>query len=201
MSFKDEYKKSYDDIVPDKEFIEQLSEKMNEEQHKRKKISYRLLTTFTGILLILFAGFITFHVLKGFSQSSKPIPQHMGKSLSTPSSEIGTFTTPKWYSPDDEPEKILSDFLERLGDREQLAVLYQSTENDFTKEQSVPEAELKQMIEKLQSAKVLAKEQKDKPFGSYYMAEFHNGDIIKFVVTDDGYFWFLDLEYMYQWQE
>lgn len=200
MSFKDEYKKSYDDIVPDKEFIKQLSDKMKEERHKRQKISYRILTTMGSIVLILFIGLAALQLIKGFSQQSKPLKVHTGNTLPTISSEPGTFASAKWYNPDDKPEEILSDFLVRLGDDEQLTVLYQSTGNNFVKEQSVSETDINQIIEKLQTAEVL-EEQKSQSGGSYYMAEFQNGDIIKFVITDDGYFWFLDLEYMYQLQK
>lgn len=203
MSFKDEYKKSYDDIVPDKEFIKQLSEKMNEERHKRQKISYRVLTALVGIVILLLVGLSAFYFTKGFPKQSKPVQVQTGNSLPIASSEIGIFASEKWYDPKDKPEKILSDFLERLGDREQLVIMYQSTENTFTKEQSVSEADIDHILEKLQTAMVLLEGQKKQSGGDYYMAEFQNGDIIKFVITDDGYFWFLDLEYVYQyqWQE
>lgn len=200
MSFKDEYKKSYDDIVPDKEFIKQLSGKMQKEQQKRQKISYRVLTALISIVFILFVGFAAVQLIKGFSQKSKPLQVHTGNTFPIVSSEPGTFAPARWYNPSDNPEKILTDFLARLGDDEQLAVLYQGTGNNFVKEQTVSETTINQIIEQLQTAEVL-KEQKSKQGGSYYMAEFQNGDIIKFVITDDGYFWFLDLEYMYQWQK
>lgn len=201
MSFKDEYKKSYDDIVPDKEFIKQLSEKMNKERNKRQKISYRILTVLASIVLIFFVGFGTFHLIKGFSKQSKPLQVRTGKTLPSISSELRSFAPAKWYNPDDKAEKILSDFLKRLGDEEQLVALHQSTENTFMESRSVPEADINQMIGKLQAATIVLEEKRNQPDGDYYMAEFQNGDIIKFIITEDGYFWFLDLEYVYQWQK
>lgn len=201
MSFKDEYKKSYDDIVPDQKFIKQLSEKMNQEQQKRQKISYRVLQALVSIVLILFAGFSAFWLIGRFSQPSKPLQVHTGKSLPAISSEPGTFASDKWYDADAGPEEILSVFLERLGDKEQLVALYQSTENDFAKEQAVSETEIRQMIEKLRTAEPVSEEQSSQPDGNYYMAEFQNGDIVKFVITADGYFHFLDLDYIYQYQK
>lgn len=198
MSFKDEYKRSYDNIVPAKEFLEQLSEKMEEEKQKKRHAYFKPLAVAASVVLILAAGLGTFHILKGDSQPSEPIHVNTGNTLQTPSSEIGTFATPKWYDVDDKPEKIMIDFSKRLGDRKQLKKLYQNTENNFTDEMPVSGEEIDQLSQRMQSAKMISEELPESENKVYYMAEFRDGDIIKFVVTDDIYFAFLDLGYVYQ---
>lgn len=200
MSFKDEYKKSYDSIVPDKEFLEQLSEKMEEEKQKKQKVYYRPLAAIAGVILVLFVGLTAFHLLGDNSKPSKPIHVKTGNTLQTPSSEIGTFATPKWYDENDKPEKILSDFSKRLGNRKQLKNLYQNTENNFTDEMLVTEEDVHFLVDKLQTAKAVS-ESPELENKVYYMAEFQNGDIIKFFISDNRYFAFLDLEFIYQFED
>lgn len=199
MSFKEEYKKAYDNIVPDKEFIEQLSGKMKAEKQKNRKVPYKVPAVVAGVAIVVLICLAAAHVLNSKPKPSKSVPVNVGNPLQTPSSETGTFAAQKWYNPDDEPEKILSDFFNRLADSKQLKALYQNTENNFTEELAVSGEDTDLLAETFHFAKVISEKQQDGQGNTvYYMAQFYNGDIIKFVITDDKYFEFLDLEYIYQ---
>lgn len=198
MSFKDEYKKSYDNIVPDQKFIDRLSAKLEQEQQKRRRGNYGIPAILAGVLVLLVVSLTAFHIITGNSEPSRPVQVNTGSTLQTPSAEIGTFSTPKWYGEEDQPGKILSDFAKRLRDKKQLQELYCSNENNFTDETCVSGKERKQLEEKIASGSFLSEEQRNAEQSTYYMAQFENGDIIKFVVLDDRYLKFLDLEYLYE---
>lgn len=95
-----------------------------------------------------------------------------------------------YYAVQNLPEKIIVDFSKRLGDRKQLKKLYQNTENNFTDEMLVSGEEIEQLSQRIQSAKIVSEEFPESGNKVYYMAEFCDGDIIKFVVADDIFFIF-----------
>ncbi len=198
MSFREDYKKSYDNIVPDKEFIDRLSERMEEEKGK-KQVLWKRPVMAVGIIVFLVIGVFLFRFFGAGRRPTEPL-RVQTETLPSPSSEITAFTTPQWYDSGDKPEEIAAKFAGRMVDGEQLTALYQSGENDFTEEEQVSEKEVRRLAERLRTA-ALSSGQKPSGDTVYYMAEFQNGDIIKFTVTEDTYFSFLEPEYVFLLQD
>lgn len=198
MSFKEEYKDAFDKIVPEQEFLDKLSEKMKKEQQKRKRPYLKPLVTAACICLIILSGVAAVKLHTGNSGDLEPVHVNTGNTLKNPTKEPNLFATPKWYNENESPEKILSDFTERLEAGKELETLYKNTENNFTDEMIVSSDEIQELAGKLHSAEMISEEVGASDERTYYMAEFSNGDIIKFVIQDDTYFYFMDLEYVYK---
>lgn len=198
MSFKEEYKDAFDKIVPEQEFLDKLSEKMKKEQQKKKRPYLKPLVTAACICLIILSGVAAVKFHTGNSGDLEPVHINTGNTLKNPTKEPNLFATPKWYNENESPEKILSNFTERLETGKELETLYENTENNFTDDMIVPFDRIRELTAKLHSAEVVSEEVDNSEERTYYMAEFSNGDIIKFVIQDDTYFYFMDLEYVYK---
>jgi len=211
MNFKDEYKKAVDTIVPDEQFIEKLSEKMKQEQgepkHIRRKANWKPLVAAACLCVVVLAG-VTVSWING---KNKGKPESMSVSIGNTTekpTEVPTtgekdnnqnlFAGTQWYQEGDSAENILKDFVGRLLDSSQVETVYKNTENTFAEDMSISEAEVRALAEKIEVGSLLEENPADIGNNEYYMAEFKNGDIIKFILTDTGYFKFQDLEFIFR---
>lgn len=198
MSFRDEYKEAVDQIVPDKEFLDELSGKMKAEQKMEKKTYPKALMAAACICLCVLIGFGVRYVRMRTSDDLEPMQVNTGNTLQNSTAEPNLFDTSKWYRVEDGAEKIFSDFVKRLQEDGEWEAVYKNTENHFTDDMLLSQKEVHDLAQRIQGAGVLADKPDDIGEETYFMAEFGNGDIIKFVLSDDGYFFFLDLDYVYK---
>lgn len=198
MSFRDEYKESYDSIVPDQAFLDRLSRKMKQEEQKRHRNRKPLVAAACLCFLVL-AGVIVWNVTYGLPKASQPVPVNTGTTLKNPTAEPNLFDTSGWYHEGDSAEKIFTDFVGRLKDASLVDAVYKNSENVFTDDMILSSDEIRSLAEMIGQAEEVQEKPDDIGEKEYYMAEFKNGDIIKFVLTDQGYFSFLDLDAVYKY--
>lgn len=198
MSFKDEYKEAFDSVVPDKAFLDELSEKMKKEERRKRKRVRNGLVAAASLLVLAVLGLILSHMADIVPEDTEPVRIHTGNTLRKPTEEPNLFGSSKWYKESDGADKIISDFAKRLGSGEELEVLYQNTENYFTDDQILPESETRELSEQMETAEVVTEPAGEMGSQLYYMAQFKNGDIIKFSIYENGYFTFQDYEAIYR---
>lgn len=196
MSFRDEYKETVDRIVPDQEFVDALSQKMKREQEKKRK-PYRLFAAAACVCVLLLAG-LAGYLWNRAPEISEPVQVNTGNTLQNPTAEPNLFDPSKWYHEGDGAEKIFSGFVGRLQKKGEWSRVYRNTENYFTDDMLLSEGEILELADQIREAKVAGQKPEDAGREVYYMAEFENGDIIKFVLYEDGYFCFQDLDYIYK---
>lgn len=186
MNFKDRYKQQQDKIAPDKEFLNRLAVKMNEEKKRRKiKVFTSIAAAAAAVCITLSAAvyFSSDKVTKpktsdDFENSSQNVELKADKN-----SRLGFGYRTGIFSDssmtDDSAFKMLSENLEN-SER-----VYKSESNDFTLENQLDKNEVLKLSEKIKSAvkDVNAKEEGTK---EHYMAVFENGEVIKFVICNNS---------------
>ncbi len=202
MSFKEEYKEAFDIIVPSQKFLDDLSEKMHMEQQKTRRINWsyqKPLVAAACVCVLVLAGVVARRqMLPKVQENSTPVTIQSGETEKNATATPGLFDMSAWYQEGDSPEKILGDFVARLSDEAQVRAVYKNSENVFTDAPVLSAEERTQLAKQIENAAVVESpdEVGDK---EYYMAEFANGDIIKFSISAEQYFVFQDLEYVYQY--
>lgn len=198
MSFKDEYKEAFDSVVPDKAFLDKLSEKMENEKNRKRGWKKQGIIAAACILLLVLIGLAVRYAANISPDGAEPVRINTGNSLRTPTEEPNLFETPKWYDEADGAEKIYLDFVTRLSDDGELELLYRNTENNFTDDMVLTQAAAHELAEQLGEAEVVTEPVEKMGSCLCYMAQFKNGDIIKFNLYENGYFVFQDYEAVYQ---
>lgn len=198
MSFKDEYKEAFGSVVPDKAFLDELSDKMKKEKNRRKRRLRNGLAVAACLLVLVVLGLIFGSMTDIVPEDTEPVRIHTGNTLRKPTEEPNLFGSTQWYQESDGAEKIFSDFVKRLGDSGELEQLYKNTENHFTDEQILPKSEARKLSEQMKTAEVVTKSVGEMGERFYYMAQFANGDIIKFSIYENGYFTFQDYGAVYR---
>lgn len=196
MSFRDEYKEAFRDIVPDKKFVDELSGTLKREQEK-KRMPYRKQLVAAFVCLLIVAG-VAGYLLGRVPESSQPVQVNTGNTMVDPTSEPNLFGKSKWYQEGDGPEKILRGFLSRLQDGGEQVRVYENKENQFSDDMLLSGEELRELAEQIRTARPSQEKPGNTEKKLYYMAEFPNGDIIKFVISEDGFFYFQDLDTIYK---
>lgn len=195
MSFQDEYKQKMDQILPDKKFVEELAKKMENEK-KNSHHNYRKPFLIAAcVSLFVVAGVCAKMFLPFGHTEAEKVPVQAGNKnpAATSSSSAGMFASSKWFDENEKPADVLSKFVIRLSDSNQLQALYESDTNEFRGE-GISEKAITSLAKKMENASVYdGSPSKDKPI-QYYMAEFDNGDIIKFEISSNKYMKFQDLQ-------
>ena len=209
MNFKNEYKKAVDTIVPDEKFLANLSEKMKQEQegqvYSRRKTYWKPLVAAACLCVVVLAGMAVGKLYWGNPDEAESMPVAIGNTAAptnVPETDEknknqNLFVEEQWYQEGDSAEKILNDFVGRLQDGSQVEAVYKNVENTFTEDMTLSAVEVSTLAEQIAMGSVQEKEPEDMGKKEYYMAEFKNGDIIKFVLSDTGYFMFQDLQHIY----
>lgn len=197
MSFRDEYKEAFRDIVPDEEFVDELAGKMKREQGRKGKPHRKALAAAACLCMVVLIG-LAVHIRNKGTELSEPLQVNTGSTLVDPTSKPNLFGISKWYQEGDSPEKIFSDFLQRLQDADEPTKVYENTENQFSDAMLLSEEEIRELSERLGAAEPVEEKPEEAGQKNYYMAEFENGDIIKFIVYEDGFFCFQDLDVVYK---
>lgn len=197
MSFRDEYKEAFRDIVPDEEFVDELSRKMKREQESKGRSYKRPFVAAACLCLIVLIG-LAGYFLNSKTEPSESVQVHTGNMPVDRTTEPDLFTRPKWYQEGAGPETVFSDFLSRLQDGRERIRVYKNTENQFSDDMLLSEEEIRELAERIQRAEPVEEKPENSGKKEYYMAEFENGDIIKFVIYEDGLFCFQDLDTVYK---
>lgn len=198
MSFKEEYKESFDSIVPDPTFLDELSRKMKQEEQKRHR-NLKPLVVAACLCILVLAGAGIWRGFYKFPESSEPVSVNTGTTVKNPTAEPNLFDSSGWYQEGDSPDQIFADFIGRLKDDSLVENVYKNTQNVFTDDMVLSSTEIHSLAERIGQAEEVAEKPDDSGDKVYYMAEFKNGDIIKFVLTDREYFSFLDLDAVYKY--
>ena len=178
MSFKDDYRKYNEDIKPDKEFLDRLTDDINKEHRSRISIHR------TGMITTVCAACVCLVVAGGFAFSSFA-SGNINISVAgedTPhtaeNTTIGVFSAQQWYSEDMSDEEITALLADRLNDANDIEKVFCSADNSFDDDELLSGDEIHKLSEKLKKAEIISPIDESGDV-KYYMMVFKNGDIIK----------------------
>lgn len=191
MNFRDSYKNDVSKIVPDAQYKNDLLKKLekaekNESERKRKlNITVKVCSSCAAMLAIAVSVSLAF---KNPENKSSNLTEH-GYHQTDSQSSTGLFTQPCWYDSSMSDKQIYELFIRRLSDSSDLTDLYMNNTNSFTDDNLLDQSSINSLCKKISHASVTDKSTDDitDTDGVYYMAQFKNSDIIKFVIYDDCY--------------
>ncbi len=190
MNFKESYKRDNEKIVPDAEYRDNLEKKiemaLSEESKRRKNISvtFKILSSCAAALVLVIA--VTIGVRNSQNNNQDSIINHAGAGKQT-SSSATIFSQSSWYDSEMSYSQIYELFIRRMSDSSDLTYLYMNNNNTFDDENLFDNTETEKLIKEIYSASVTDKTEKELDNAVYYMAQFKNGDIIKFIIYDNTY--------------
>lgn len=179
MSFKEEYSRYQQQIVPDKEFLNGLTEKMErqKQQNQRRKTKARALIISAAALGCGTAAAVMIAANIG-GTAVKP-PDHANVAAVSESKidyVTGIFSEEEIFQSEDDISKKLSEILSEEG-----TVLYKSDKSTFNYEDRQEKETVNALALRVKSA-----ENTEEPADGdteYYMAVGKEGNVIKFTVT------------------
>ena len=179
MSFKESYKKDYENIKTDEAFRKQLSEEMNavpeSEMHTGVYAAAALAAVFVIALGLRF--FMS-------AEEQSGIIYKQGDTVTAVSTAIGLFTQEKWYAGAETDEEIWDKFRELMGGGD-LASLYCGSSEQLGDSDILSDTEAEEFSRKLVSA-VPCEEKELSGEISFCMAVFGDGKIVKFRISENG---------------
>ncbi|MDO5558184.1 MAG: hypothetical protein Q4F95_01155 [Oscillospiraceae bacterium] len=188
MNFKDSYKRDNEKIVPDPEFISDLEKKleiMSSQEIKRRKnisVAFKICSSCAAAVIL------TVGITLGVRRSSGSIDNPMHQAGKQTGAGSAVFSQSDWYDSGMTCSEIYEVFINRMADSSDLSLLYRSSSNTFTDEDLMNDKdEIKSLVKSYSRVTVSDKDEKDLNNAVYYMAQFENGDIIKFIIYDGMY--------------
>lgn len=170
MSFKDNYKKSQQNVAPDEEFLRTLADKM--ELQKKKKKTLRLIMT-PSAAFVGFAAVIALFV--NFSKDAATNLPILGTDKDNISYQQGIFVQGSVFdSEDDIPQQLA----EKLCNN--ATVVYESTEKIFSDDNKISYEQRLALAETISNAAETNLTQEE--VEAYYMAVFEDGSVLKFTI-------------------
>lgn len=173
MSFKDSYKELQQNIAPDEEFLRQLSEKMEIQKQKRKRLRIIMpsAAAFVGIAAVL----VIFVNLSGQDPTNLPLLITGENNISY---QQGIFTQEAIFKND---EDIPQQLAEKILDDE--TIVYVSDKNTFSDDDRITDEKRISLAEKIRNASETYSSQEKTEF--YYMVVFEDGSVLKFTIGDN----------------
>lgn len=205
MNFKDEYQKAFQDIKADENFKQNLLAQMNMEKKRKRKPSYvGVLAAAAVMVLVLGVGFMA-GILRGITNQGN-VAQDGYVAQNSEESKVDSginfsgetlagqdmsdayvdmsFSSLSWYGEAESEEELLSIFVSLLhGDT--LEKMYCTTEESFSDNSLMSQADTEDLLKQLQNLSCTNKEFAGE--SKYYKAVFEDGLTVKFWISDDGY--------------
>ena len=176
MSFKDEYEKLQQQIAPDREFIERLSEKLrNEEQVKKKKNKTRFRAVILSASAACAAAAAALVIFLGRPQAVIPDPDILNVGADKIDRTEGLFTPSGTQSGTVSPAELY----EILSDEN--STVYGSEKEIFDFDDRLDIEQCRELADRIKNAEKTSSEPSGK--AAYYMAVSESGEIVKFSVT------------------
>lgn len=172
MSFKEKYSEYQREIVPDKDFVEKLAEKM-ERQKKITRQRKRTLFISTASVCAAAAAIVVIFNVHG---TDKPVFIKTGESAINVST--GVFKNKTVFKDDSSMPMQLSEMIE-----ESTSTVYKSHENKFDNSGKLSEEQRADLAKKIKEAKQT--DTQPSKSAEHYMLVLENGDVIKFIISGD----------------
>lgn len=189
--FREKYKKDNEMVNPSDEFLEKLKMKMKEEESlkSRHKInrSKKILLTAASIALV-FVSVAAYNKIFSSQESTIIQPTEISDNAGKNEGQSGLFSNSKWYDSSLSSEEIYHEFITRMSSQNDLNQLSVSNSNEFTEGDIMKEPEVTELVNLLKAGTLIKDESYSKENPKYYMANFKNGDVIKFTIYDNKYF-------------
>lgn len=179
MSFKESYKKDYENIKTDEAFKKQLSEKMKAVPKTKIHAGVYAVAALAAVIAVVLG-------LRSFTPAEEQsgIIQEQGDTVTTISTATGSFMQEKWYAGAENDEEIWDKFRELMGG-EDIATLYCGSSEQLGDGDILSDTEAEELSQKLASA-VLCEEKELSGEISFCMAVFGDGKIVKFRISENG---------------
>lgn len=179
MSFKESYKKDYENIKTDEAFKKQLSEEMKAVPKTKIHAGVYAVAALAAVIAVVLG-------LRSFTPAEEQsgIIQEQGDTVTTISTATGSFMQEKWYAGAENDEEIWDKFRELMGG-EDIATLYCGSSEQLGDGDILSDTEAEELSQKLASA-VLCEEKELSGEISFCMAVFGDGKIVKFRISENG---------------
>lgn len=207
--FKEEYRKEMQKITPDSSFLQGLASEMEREERnlrekdhiKRNRKSGKKVLAWSAAAaaaLICIGISILWRKTNALAPANENLmKQNAGGILEQTENKEGIFNGSSWYGNETEPEEIYKILMEKMTEDPEMKLTVSDEENFQHAEQLSSEktAEMAQMLaeghlwENGEEAKDLSTENP-----VYYLAEFQDKTVVKFVVYDDRYFYCREID-------
>lgn len=173
MSFKEKYSEYQREIVPDKDFVEKLAEKM-ERQKKVARQRKRTLFISTASVCAAAAAVVVIFNVHG---TDKPVLR-IKTNESAINVSIGVFKNKTVFKDDGSVPMQLFEMIEKS-----TSTVYKSRENKFDNSGKLSEKQRSELAEKIKDAKKT--DAQPSKSAEHYMLVLENGDVIKFIISGD----------------
>lgn len=185
--FKEGYQKEMNEIKPRQAFLEDLAERMNEENEAVSKKKPVYMNWFYGtlaatFLICLVGGFSIFY----FDSPNQDNVMDMQAGVSDTTKQ--SFETESIFGKASEPTEKYEILLEKIAVDEEVVILA-SDEDTFSEEDVMNSQATNRLISRLESATYQEDGQKKAENVMNYMVEFTDGTTVKFCIFDELYFY------------
>lgn len=181
LSFKESYKKDYENIKTDEAFKNRLSEEMKvaaPEKHKKVRIVFYT----AAAAVIVFALGFRFLIFTPNNGEAEIIQQV--DTVTTVSTASGLFAQEKWYAGAETDAEIWDKFKELIGGGN-VTSLYRGGSEQLGEADILSGAEAEELSRKLASAVPCGEKELSGEI-SFCMVVFGDGKIVKFRISDSG---------------
>ena len=189
--FREKYKNDNEMINPSDDFLGKLKTEMKKEE--KLKITHivgrnrKILMTASSIAFV-FIGITAFSRISSIQKNDIVQKTEINYSEEKSQEQKGLFSNSKWYDSNLSAQEIYDKFIERISSQNDLEKLSTSSSNQFTDNDIMNESEVRDLAELLKGGTLIEDEDYSKENPEYYMADFKNGDVIKFTIYDNKYF-------------
>lgn len=178
-------------INPSNEFLEKLKIEMKQEQefksrHNVKK-SRKIFLTAASIALI-FIGITAYSRISDLQKNDITQKAEISDSSEKNTEQNGIFSNSKWYDSSLSSKEIYDKFISRISSKDDFDKLRVSNTNQFTDDDVMNESEVEELVDLLKDGTLIENGDYSKENPKYYMADFKNGDVIKFTIYNNEYF-------------
>jgi len=173
MSFKEKYSEYQRAIVPDKEFLDKLAEKMERQKKAARQKKRALFISTASVCAAAAAAAVVIFNVRGADKRL-----HMKTGESSINVSAGVFVNKTVFNDDRPLPEQLSEMIEKSA-----STVYKSRENKFDDSGELSAAQRTELSEKIKSAKETDAQISEK--AEHYMLVLENGDVIKFIISGD----------------
>lgn len=178
MSFKESYKKDYEDIKPDNEFKKQLSAKMKAEPRRSIPVPAYFAAAAAAVAI---AGGVRFFAA---GDDEAVVIEEYGVTVTTVSSAMGLLPSGKWYTGTESDEEKWELFTNLIGSGD-IESLYCGMSKQLGDEDILNSESTAELSRRLAAAEPCDSVELS---GKIYfcMAVFEDGRIVKFQISENG---------------
>lgn len=195
--FKEAYRRQMEQIAPDPSFLQQLADRMKEENNRRSVNKRRMRLSYVygaiGAAAVFALGIgLFFHGDSRYAgENENLIRQNAGGVPETEQSGEQIFGGSSWYGEETDPETIYRMLTEKLEGGQDVSVTV-SDRTDFAEAAELSDSELTDIITLLKQGQYAGtyEEEKDILTGEpvYYLAKLADGTVVKFAIYEGEYF-------------